>query len=76
MTTPTPDHEHKFDLAVKAARKAYGPGWDLIGPQAQENAIAREMLHIFYIQDDRTPAEPVRALLVSMCDQLVARFNA
>jgi hypothetical protein len=69
------DYRRLFDLAVKAAAKSYGRGWELIGEDAQENAIAREILHILSIQDEELPAANLRAMVIHLHRHLIAMFN-
>lgn len=76
MTDPAKgEDERLFKIAVKAAREAYGRGWDLIGQPAQENAIAREILHIVHVQDEAVPAENIGRMATRMAALLVDMFN-
>lgn len=74
---PNPERfERHYQLAVKAARKKFGYGWTEIGRTFQRAAIAQEILYILSIQDERAPAESIRAMTDTLARLLVEEFNA
>lgn len=39
-------HERSVKIAVAAAKKELGAGWDVVGPKVQEAFICKHVLHI------------------------------
>ena len=53
-------------LALAAARRPWGPAWDLLSAAQKRGAVAEEALVVLAAQDESLSADALRALIADL----------
>lgn len=69
------DFSRQYLLARDRAIKGFGPGWERLGREFQENAVARQLLHTVAAQDAAIPGDTIRAMVNALHAQLCEEYQ-